>query len=276
MSNTPKKYCGLYTTLFSPEYLKKEYLEREQSLNQIAKQAGCSKKMVLLSIQKHKIPTRSNALANHIRHKRTFNLTKLVKNYIDGLILGDGHILQKTRFSARYDQSFSVRYREWANQIRIDLKHLGIISNMIEYVTKPSFIRKTGQLIPSFPQILLYTMFYEEFCVFRERWYGNGVKTVPKDIELAPETVANWYMGDGYYDTQTGRVAFCTHSCSTEALVLLKSVLKETLGVVGKVYPDRSQDNQPIFKLNRENSRVLLNYTKGLKVDCFNYKWGIN
>lgn len=277
MTSIPEKlHKGEKSALMTHNYLMQEYVQKEKSLNQIARGIGCSKKLVLLNIQKHKIPTRSNALARHIRSRRNFTLDRNIKNYFDGLILGDGCILQKNQYSARYNQTFAVRYSDWADKIRSDLAQFGINSNMLEFMTKQRVIRKTGQLIRSFRHVMLFTKFYEDFIYFRDRWYGKGVKTVPEDLELAPITIANWLMGDGYFDSQSGRLAFSTQSASVEDLVLLRQKMLTTLGVYGKVYPDRSQDNQPIFKLSREESKKVLSYTKDFKVSCFDYKWGLN
>ena len=120
---------------------------------------------------------------------------------------------------------------------------------------------------------MLFTKFYEEFLLFKKRWYPNGTKIVPKDIEFTPQTLANWHMGDGEYDPSTGRVAFSVNSFTTSDVEFIVDSLSEILGVSPKIYPVRSQNNQPKIKLSRNDSEIFIVYTHKFKVPCFNYKW---
>jgi hypothetical protein len=283
MSDMPKRRHRLPNGRFDYEYqaltqefLTKYYLEERLSSAQIGQLVGCSKHTVLQYLRKFNIPRRTSSYGRHIRAEKHFNITNEVKNYIDGLLLGDGHIFQKNNWSARYDQGFSVRFVDWTKKIREDFQRFGIESNQLITTNKETVIKKTGQHIGAFGYVVLFTKFYEEFVAFRRRWYQNGVKVIPKDIELTPQALANWYMGDGYYDDLplTKRVAFSTHSFSNEDITFLVRKLSETYGFCPKIYYDRNQDNQPIIKLSCKDAERFLEITEPFKVSCFNYKWG--
>lgn len=277
MTSVSNYRLGDKSALMTKEYLMQEYVNNEQSLNQIARKIGCSKKLVLINIKKHKVSTRSNSLAMHIRSRRNFKLDGKVKNYVDGLILGDGHIFQRSQYSARYDQSITTKCREWADRIKLDFSDFGIDTALLDYMSSPMVIKKTGQVISSFPQVLLFTKFYEEFAFFKERWYPNGgTKTIPDDIEMAPITIANWYMGDGNFENTTGRIEIAINSFSPNDIQIVQTKMFKTLGIQPKIYPRRNQNNQPRMKFNRIDASKILKYTQDYKIPCFDYKWGIN
>jgi len=263
-----------YKETLAQEFLKQKYLEEKLSASQIAQIVGCCKATVLEALRRFNIPRRNRSYALHLRSRKNFNLTKEVKNYIDGLLLGDGHILQKSKWSARYDQCFSIRFREWAEKIREDFLKFGIESNLLQATTRETVIKKTGQRLGSFAYVMLFTKFYEEFVSFRKRWYVNGVKVIPRDIELTAQLLANFHMGDGEYDPSTGRVAFSVNSFSLDDVKFLIEKLEDVLGIKAKVYLDRRQNNQPRIKLGRKDSEIFLNFIRPFKVTCFQYKWG--
>lgn len=270
--NKPNWEYGQLRRILTGNFLIQEYIENKLSLNQIAGKIGCSKKYVLLMMKEHEVPRRESGCAKHLRDGNTLDITDDLRDYVDGLLVSDGHILEKNKWSARYDQTLSVRYSEWADVIKKDLLVFGVESNLLPYTTDETVIASTGQVIPPSNMIMLYTRHYDSFLSFRRRWYPRGRKIIPPDIRLTPQFCANWYMGDGYYDPSTGRAALSTHSFSLNDVKSLIKRIKQTIGVVGKIYPVRSQKNQPIIKISRKDSKVFLNYIKDLVVSCFEYK----
>ena len=255
--------------------LLREYIDNELSLNQIADKMGCSKKYILLMMKEHRIPRRLPDYSRHLRSKNTFVIVDELRNYIDGLLVSDGHLLKKNQWSARYDQNFAERYLEWAETIKRDLKYFRIESKLLYYTTKESTIKSTGQIIHPAALIMLYTSYYDSFLTFRSRWYKNGSKVVPTDIKLTPQFCANWYMGDGDYDSSTGRASFSTHSFSLDEIKTLAYKLKRETGIICKIYPIRKQNNQLLMKMSRKESSVFFDYIRDHVVSCFEYKLGV-
>lgn len=266
-------YYGFYRDTLTEEFLRREYLVNLKSQRQIAYTVGCDRKLIQNYMRRFGIPRRSSAYALHIRHKKNFNLSQEIKNYIDGLLLGDGHIRQKSCWSAPYIQTFAIRYEKWTRKIQRDFKKFGIVSNTLEQTQEAKTMKKTGQQFPLSEMIKLSTKFYEEFILFRKRWYPNGFKIVPKDIELTPQLLANWHMGDGEFDTNTRRVALAVNAFSLLDVQFLINKLKE-FRIESKNHPKRTQGNQPRIRLNSRNSEKFLDITEPYKVSCFDYKWG--
>jgi len=264
----------VFEKILTRDFLISEYVIKKKSSIDIAREVGCCKKTVLDYMERYGIPRRSSGYSKHLKMTNHFPLTREAINYIDGLLLGDGHILQKTQYSARYDQQFSARFRLWAEKVRDDLARFGIESRLIEYNAKATIIAKTGQRLPPFRGILLYTRYYPEFVFFRRRWYPNRVKSVPRDIEFTPQVLANWYMGDGDYDRNTKRVTLNVNSFSLDDVNFLIKKLRK-MGFKAKNHPKTNQDNQPRIRLTPKSSRRFLEVTKPFKVPCFDYKWGL-
>lgn len=272
--NFKGQFLPIYEKLLTKKFLEKKYLSEELSLKQISEIVGCDKKTVLNYFKKFKINTRPSIYAQHLRLKRNFIITKEVKNYIDGLLLSDGYIAKKSKWSARFDQGFSFKFMNWAKKIKKDFLNYGIESNIIKAKTKGNIIKKTGQYLKPIQYVYLFTKFYEEFLIFKKRWYPNGKKQIPKNLEFSPQMMANWYMGDGYYDSNKGRSAFSVHCYDNDEVKFLSDNLNRILNIQPKIYPHRNQDNQLILKLSRKDSKIFLNYIKPYKVKCFDYKWG--
>jgi len=146
--------------------------------------------------------------------KRTFNLTDNAIAYIDGLILGDACIKKVT---PRLSQSFSRKYMEWAKIVQIDLNNFGVSSKLSEY---DIFDRRTNK---TYNLVTLQTLGYKTFKIFRERWYPDGIKIVPKDLILTEKSIRNWYLGDGGYSGK--QLKFSTDGFDDSSILYLKQQL---------------------------------------------------
>lgn len=65
----------------------------------------------------------------------------------------------------------------------------------------------------------------------RERWYPNGVKAIPTDLDLTPISITSWFEGDGCTTRLRGReyyvrATLCTQGFTDEEVRLLADKLK--------------------------------------------------
>lgn len=150
------------------------------------------------------------------RTKRTFELTVDVQAYMDGLLLGDAGIGKGT---PRLKQTFVRRYLEWAEIIKMDLDDFGISSRITLYDTFDKRTNKTYELAA------LQTLGYVRFKDFRERWYPEGEKIVPKDLILSHHVIKNWYLGDG--SCSGGKLQLATDGFDDASILYLKIKLEE-------------------------------------------------
>jgi hypothetical protein len=101
------------------------------------------------------------------RGPQHFEYNTKVKEYVDGLIMGDGGVYQHG-YGACFVQAFALRYGEWGAKIQKDLARFGIKSSLSK--------RPHNGLGNAKERYELSTNSYKEFLYFRYRWYPHGKK----------------------------------------------------------------------------------------------------
>jgi len=196
-----------------------------------------------------------------------FNITNKCTEYFDGMLLGDGCIPKprvKTRFTTRYAQTFGKQYEEWATIIKNDLLTFGIESTS---TSTKQFSKQYNKFYYGFS---LQTKTYVEFYDFYTRWYPNGIKIVPKDIELTPIVLKNWFLGDGS-QAKSGKgikIKISSEGFDINSVELLKEKLF-ILGFDFKITKDRD-----LYLYKQEQVHTFFNMIGEFPL-CFEYKRGI-
>jgi hypothetical protein len=104
------------------------------------------------------------------------------------------------------------------------------------------------------------------FTELRKKWYPNGIKIVPKDIEINKTVLLHWYLGDGTLNNQVG-VILCTDCFSKEDnLFLIDKLNQYDLEVYLK------KDNNRIVIPNKRVFEFF-NLIGVSPVICYNHKW---
>lgn len=194
--------------------------------------------------------------------KNSFEITLESKRYIDGLLLGDASIPKpstKSGWSALLNQEFSIKFIEWAEQVKEKLENFGI-------TLSPLPPRKRLLRGKRYETVSLQTHSYPEFNSFRKRWYPNGKKEVPRDIDFNEATFSNWYLGDGCLSvTRQGcHLYLSTEGFDNESLEFLRLKMKE-YGLLFK----RSKGR--LYLSDKESIRLFLSHIADVP-DCFNHK----
>ena len=272
--NQPKEshHQELKNTAFTKDYLEKEYLVNEKSTIQIAKENSCNDVTISSHLKKFGISIRDRGKSIHLARKHKFMITEIVKNYIDGLLLGDGSVIQDNDWCAHYAHNCVLRSVVWLEKIKDDFTEFGIKSNIKKIVIPPREIN--NKHIAATDATYLYTLNYEELKDFRQRWYPEGKKIVPRDITITPLLMANWYMGDGSYTKNTPRVSLATNAFTLEDIEFLSRRVSETLGI--KIYirsVARRKEQYVLVVSRKDDVHKFLRYTEPYKVSCFDYKW---
>lgn len=123
------------------------------------------------------------------------SLSDVQQQVILGCVLGDGYMRKKTHAHLQITHSIKQKkYVDWKYQI---------LKNLV--ISPPSAYRgNAGRVGYRF-----FTRSLSEITLIHDKFYCNGVKTVPKNINISPLTLAVWYMDDGsknnrasYFNTQ--------------------------------------------------------------------------
>ncbi|GAI49993.1 unnamed protein product, partial [marine sediment metagenome] len=132
-----------------------------------------------------------NATCNHV------SLSEEALEFLNGELLGDGH-LQEYSFVAKY--SHTSKHRQYLEWLRDKLLLFGInpSGEILGYSYNTFKDKRYKDTI--YTSFRYYSKSYLELKELKKIWYPSpeSVKRVPLDIELAPTTLRQWYMGDGY------------------------------------------------------------------------------
>lgn len=214
------------------------------------------------------------------------------RDYLDGLILGDGNIHHpRGRGKTSYYQH-KCKYKNWLDKIDDDLYEYGIecgVSN--ERLHTGGFCSESGSIL-----FYLWTHSYTEFKKMHDRFYikwydiddypetrwhedkdskGDWYiwqKIVPKDICLTPVCIANWYLGDGGTYKHTYENGYYTR-LSTDGFLKEDTIF--LVDLLSKLFDIKcSITKQGVIQISTQaDISTFLNYIKNYKVDCYNYKF---
>lgn len=240
--------------------LKDIYFNQKMSFNKIARIYGVTTGAVKIKFNRYGIKPRSLSKAQEL-NAHHFEVTPEIIYFFDGLLLGDGCVClhQKNKKSGVYghtdkNYNFIVWLKEQLSRFNI---HTG-----------PTYHAKNNTYH-------FNTRYYREFVEFRHRWYPNGKKVIPKDIILMPNTLKNWYLGDGSYKkgkngTKGGEIVIICSEFDPPGKILMMEQLV-ILGINCSIYSHgiyiKAQSRLRFFKyMLLDNNEIP---------DCYLYKFPV-
>lgn len=174
---------GLYK---NESWLTEQYVTKKLSTYTIADMCDVTPRTIRLQLINQNIPLRDSPTAIHLSHFNSASLSQIQNEMLDGLLLGDGGLQCRSRFSARYGHS--DKHEEYLLYLK---KLMPFKCNILSATSrkKYTFFRLT-------------TLDYIELKHEFDRWYINGEKHVPEDVHITPESIYHWYTGDGTYSAR--------------------------------------------------------------------------
>jgi len=161
------------------EWLREKYVGEELFGTEIAGMCGVDPVTIYNWLRKFNIPVQQRGKRpNHVE------LTDELCEFLDGLLLGDGNIHPRHAGAAYQHRDKHIRYLEWLSD---KLEEFGLerSGKIYEY-------EQRGR-----PDGHYKTKDYIELSEFYRRWYDDGKKVIPEDLDLTPTVLLNWYVGDG-------------------------------------------------------------------------------
>lgn len=188
----------------------------------------------------------------------------ILREVVDGLLLGDGSILKDG--SLRLGQC--SRRSVWLEDVQRLLSQVPVPSKIVSVRPRrnPGVIQ--GREIFGGAHKLLYTPQFFELRGHRSRWYAER-KRVPLDLVLTPLVVALWFCGDGSYHAN-GTLLFCTNSFLLEDVERLVGLLSYGVGISSTI---QHTADGPTVMVNRRDDAVRLKEFMGPHLpEVFQYK----
>lgn len=193
---------------------------------------------------------------------------KIVNEVIKGLLLGDGSIARGGTEACLRVGMANKEFLEWLEENYLEPISAGITHKRTPEVGARK-ARETGfrpnASAENYSDIYeLRTFRLESITEIREKWYPDGKKQFPEDLELTPLSAKIWYCGDGGLNISYNTCAITNKSQSNQSK-LLEDVFEE-VGIDGKY-----RNNKRIV-FCKKDSKHLLNWM-GYAPRGFEYKW---
>lgn len=109
---------------------------------------------------------------------------------------------------------------------------------------------------------------YDVFSEFRNMFYKNDKRITPKNIELTPIILRQWFISDGTASKQLERVFIAKYSTDDNLL----SQLKYLFGDSCAYYPEQGR-NTGKYYIPRKYLDSFYSYIGKSPVKCYEYKW---
>jgi hypothetical protein len=257
----------LYNNLLTKEYLIREYIKNKKGIINIAKKLKIDCGTIKRYLKKYNISTRSSKEQININYPpKEFTLNQDISSFIDGLLLGDASIpKRKNRITAR-SLSQACKHKEYLNYILKRLLDAGIIcSPILSRWIKDDRCKNKG-----YNQHFLQTRRYKTFELFRERWYPEGIKIIPKEIIITPDLLLQEYLCDGNFYRE---IRLCTEGFDKGSVFFLKNLMEKELNIKLNI---RKANGKYELIIKKSDSKKFLNYIGKCPVKCYNYKWQDN
>ena len=198
--------------------------------------------------------------SGHLARGNYCKLSSKALEWINGELLGDGCLSSRSKYSALF--IYGSKHYEYIDYVSDTLKAFGI-----EQAGKihKKIQKQYGNISYDYA-----SKCYPELKSIRDKWYPNGKKIVPKDIELTPLTLRQHYIGDGSLCKSkkwNSSIILCTNGFSISDVEWLVEQLNN-LGFKATRQPARN-----IIYISSYSTQDFLNYIGECPVNCYNYKW---
>jgi len=162
-----------------------------------------------------------NAMKKRFEKEQREKIEKLKKNPIrmkalkhssilDGVILSDGSISREKKFSnSRFSVSQKKSNEAFLDEIADYLE--GYLEFGVTWGDRDYFDKRTGKIYEGWNIGTTNNGVF--FTKLRKRWYRGKKKIIPNNLKLDAESLAWWFMGDGY-NHDGHHVRFATESFS--------------------------------------------------------------
>jgi len=242
------------------DWLENKYLKEKLSTYQIGKLCNVDHHTILHWLNKFDIPIRSRGEGIYLAKANHCILSLKAIEWISGELLGDGHLQSKNSRSARFN--YGSKYLEYIKYVSNILTSFGI-----EKVGK---IRKYYHEKMDCYTYSYDSRYYVELLSIRKKWYLDGKKIIPRDLELTPLVCRQWFIGDGslkYYKNYSPYIKLAT--CG----FFIKDVEWLILQLSKLGFKATRQPNQNLINISTKSTKNFLNYIGSCPVKCYQYKW---
>lgn len=204
-------------------------------------------------------------------HGQVFAMTPELKALFDGLLLGDGHLTKPIPggLSCCYQMDQREDRLSWLEAVRSDLSKADVNSTLALRAAQHRLL-PNGKMLNGRPSYLLRTSCYRNLIEQRLRWYPQGKKVVPRDVDIgSPVTLAQWYMGDGGVLRKDLSIGLSTRCFSHEDVEWLCSELRRKHELSSSMF---LMNSYPFISMHGRHAARFVEIVRPHMNECFSYK----
>lgn len=235
-------------------WLQEKYIKEQRSTMNIAQLCGVRHSQILYWLERHGIERRTTGEGVHLATGHHFEaFTSELHQFLDGSLLGDGGLTHSRNPSAVYKQK--SKFKNYAAWVRNEFARWNVD------LSAPKLVTNTDDGVRNCLFSMTYSVCSKSYSDLKdeyERWYPEGIKIVPCDLQFSPELVLKWYCDDGSYDPPC-RVILCTNCFSKSDVLFLKERF-ENIGIPSVLYESKKGSNQWLIAINKPGHDAFFDY----------------
>lgn len=196
-----------------------------------------------------------------VEKNNKYEISDYVDEVIVGSLLSDGSI-GHTNNGKNYFWTHTCIKEDYIDYL---INTTGIHLHKMK-INSHKFTSKNGKEYNAKEAFLFKSKASISFTEYRNNWYPNGIKIVPKNIKITPIVLLHWYIGDGFISDTQG-ITLSTDSFDIDSIDFLLYELSN-LDLIPSL-------NYLKNRITIPNRRVIefLKYIGLCPVSSFNYKW---
>lgn len=255
-----------YLSLLTDEFFRKHYIEKKKTITQISNETGINSDVVRKYMRRLDIKVRSPSEQNQIsRPLPSFVISKKCIGFLDGLILGDGSI-PYNKYERGFPYTQGCKYREYLEYIKERFLKFGITSSPI--LTK--WINDKRCKKGGYQESYFQTHRYVTFKKFKQRWYENRKKKIPRDFNFTPDSLLQLYLCDGNFYRE---IRLCMGGFDLKDVKFFRQLLIKRLNITPRLINTPSMDGRGDLAIKNSETGKFLSYIGDCPVKCYKYKW---
>lgn len=255
-----------HDNLLTKRFFLHNYLKMKKSIKNLSKETGLHPSVIRGYMKKHGISARTCHEQMVLSYPpKEFKLTKQNMAFFDGLMLGDGCIPSR-KYGSHRSYTQGCKHRDYLEYITKRARKYGItFSPILTKWINDSRCKKGG-----YQESYLQSHSYRTFELLAKRWYNRGIKHIPKDLIFTPDSILQFYLGDGNFYRE---IRLCTDSFSMEDVKFLQHLFLVNLSIKTRLVRNGGQYE---IAIKKSDSQRFLKFIGKCPVSCYNYKWKDN
>lgn len=247
-------------------------------MKEIAQELGVNRNILAQRLRVLGVPSRNRSERNHLSRGHHLVLSKEATEFLEGELLGDGSLESRTPFSGCY--SHTSKHNEYMLWLREQLSQYGIETSRIyerrqsgEHLAELNNNPKLAKRV--YISFGLTSKAYDGLRTLYEKWYPDGEKRVPLDLELTSLIARQWYIGDGslaHPRNGNAWIILCTQGFKKEEVLYLIKQLQ-----IWGIKSTRQKSANSIYIGPRAVKKFLdwIGPCPHKIVSVYGYKWAI-